>query len=282
MRSSIIRLLCGVLPLCCAFSGMAAETLEARLVPNPVAAGETFSLELSTTDGRAPRLLQMPPFEPRGQSRSTRSDNTGTRTGVSYHFVAGEPGNFTIPPLPVKLGGETVHTPELTLKVLKSEALEVTGAEAIFWRAEFAGPERKTAYVGEEIPLEFRFYMPPDNTFRLQLNYPEVAAGKSVFRDFRAENPGAVCRYFTTKARLCYTESEYPENCYLFFGKETKGLPEDLLIENEKDCVRIPMFGEIRSLNLANSVAVAVYEALRRQGFGELNRAGRFPAKEIR
>ena len=99
---------------------------------------------------------------------------------------------------------------------------------------------------------------------------------------FRAENPGAVCRYFTTKARLCYTESEYPENCYLFFGKETKGLPEDLLIENEKDCVRIPMFGEIRSLNLANSVAVAVYEALRQQGFGELNRAGRFPAKEIR
>ena len=94
---------------------------------------------------------------------------------------------------------------------------------------------------------------------------------------FRARNPDAVCRYFTTKARKCHTEAEYPENCYLFFGKETKGLPEELLIENEKDCVRIPMFGEIRSLNLANSVAVAVYEALRQQGFPELNRQGRFP-----
>ena len=97
---------------------------------------------------------------------------------------------------------------------------------------------------------------------------------------FRAENPGAVCRYFTTKAHRCHTESSYPENCFLFFGKETKGLPEDLLVENEKDCVRIPMFGEIRSLNLANSVAVAVYEALRQQGFGELNRMGKFPVKE--
>ena len=96
---------------------------------------------------------------------------------------------------------------------------------------------------------------------------------------FRALNPGAVCRYFTTKAQKCYTESEYPENCYLFFGKETRGLPEELLMQNEKDCVRIPMFEEIRSLNLANSVAVAVYEALRQQGFGELNKAGRFPHK---
>ncbi len=95
---------------------------------------------------------------------------------------------------------------------------------------------------------------------------------------FRAENPGAVCRYFTTKAPACYTDADYPEGCYLFFGKETKGLPEQLLIENKKDCVRIPMFGEIRSLNLANSVAVAVYEALRRQDFGELKLAGNFPA----
>ncbi|MGI6716972.1 MAG: tRNA (cytidine(34)-2'-O)-methyltransferase [Eubacteriales bacterium] len=97
---------------------------------------------------------------------------------------------------------------------------------------------------------------------------------------FKAENPGAVCRYYTTKAEKCYTEADYPENCYLFFGKETKGLPEWLLTENQKDCVRIPMFGEIRSLNLSNSVAIAVYEALRQQGFGELNKVGKFPGKE--
>lgn len=95
---------------------------------------------------------------------------------------------------------------------------------------------------------------------------------------FRAINPNAVCRYFTTKSPVCYTDAEYPEGCYLFFGKETKGLPEELLIQNKKDCVRIPMFGEIRSLNLANSVAVAVYEALRRNDFAELRHAGRFPA----
>lgn len=95
---------------------------------------------------------------------------------------------------------------------------------------------------------------------------------------FRALNPGAVCRYFTTKAPTCYTDAEYPDGCYLFFGKETKGLPEELLMQNIKDCVRIPMFGEIRSLNLANSVAVAVYEALRRSDFAGLKHAGRFAA----
>lgn len=96
---------------------------------------------------------------------------------------------------------------------------------------------------------------------------------------FRTENPSAVCRYFTTKGELCYTDATYPENCYLFFGKETRGLPESLLKENEKDCVRIPMFGEIRSLNLSNSVAIGLYEALRQQGFDELNKMGKFPGK---
>ncbi len=75
---------------------------------------------------------------------------------------------------------------------------------------------------------------------------------------FKNENPMAVCRYFTTKAEKCYTQASYPEKSYLFFGKETKGLPESLLTENETDCVRIPMFGEIRSLTLANSVARSV------------------------
>ena len=97
---------------------------------------------------------------------------------------------------------------------------------------------------------------------------------------FRKENPDAFCYYFSTKAQKCHTEVEYPDNTYLFFGKETKGLPEDLLMDNEPYCVRIPMFEEIRSLNLSNSVAIAVYEGLRQQGFRELNRVGKFPTRK--
>ena len=92
--------------------------------------------------------------------------------------------------------------------------------------------------------------------------------------DFRAKNPGAVCYYFTTKAGSCYAEPVYPEQVYLFFGKETKGLPEDLLRENPDRCVRIPMWQELRSLNLSNSVAIAVYEVLRQRDFAGLNRVG--------
>lgn len=97
---------------------------------------------------------------------------------------------------------------------------------------------------------------------------------------FREMNPDAFCYYFSTKAQKCYTEVPYPDNAYLFFGKETKGLPETLLMDNEPYCVRIPMFEEIRSLNLSNSVAIAVYEGLRQQGFDELNRKGRFPTRK--
>ncbi len=93
--------------------------------------------------------------------------------------------------------------------------------------------------------------------------------------DFHAKNPGAVCYYFSTKAGNCYTGPVYPEQVYLFFGKETGGLPEDLLQENLDKCVRIPMWQELRSLNLSNSVAIAVYEVLRQRGFAGLNRVGR-------
>lgn len=80
--------------------------------------------------------------------------------------------------------------------------------------------------------------------------------------DFFSKNKGAFF-YFTTKGRKAHSEVSYPDNCYLLFGKETKGLPEELLIKNPERCVRIPMQGEIRSLNLSNSVAIAVYEVLR-------------------
>lgn len=80
--------------------------------------------------------------------------------------------------------------------------------------------------------------------------------------------------YFTTKARHTHSQVSYPDNCYLVFGKETKGLPEELLLKNPEGCVRIPMAGGIRSLNLSNSVAIGVYEVLRQWDYPELENFG--------
>ncbi len=80
--------------------------------------------------------------------------------------------------------------------------------------------------------------------------------------------------YFTTKGRHTHSDVEYKDNCYLLFGKETKGLPEELLVKNEERCVRLPMMGEIRSLNLSNTVCVAVYEVLRQWDYPELQNFG--------
>ncbi len=80
--------------------------------------------------------------------------------------------------------------------------------------------------------------------------------------------------YFTTKGRKTHSEQAYPDGAYLMFGKETRGLPEELLIENPDSCVRIPMAGEIRSLNLSNSVAIAVYEVLRQWNYPSLENSG--------
>lgn len=91
--------------------------------------------------------------------------------------------------------------------------------------------------------------------------------------DFFSKNEGAFF-YFTTKGRKAHSDVSYPDNCYLLFGKETKGLPEELLIKNHERCVRIPMQGEIRSLNLSNSVAIAVYEALRQWNYPTLENFG--------
>lgn len=96
--------------------------------------------------------------------------------------------------------------------------------------------------------------------------------------DFYAKNPEGAFYYFTTKALNKHTDVQYPEKVYLVFGKETKGLPEELLLKNKDSCVRIPMLSEARSLNLSNAVAIATYETLRQwdypelQGFGELHR----------
>lgn len=80
--------------------------------------------------------------------------------------------------------------------------------------------------------------------------------------------------YFTTKGRNTHSSVEYEDNCYLLFGKETRGLPEDLLYKNPERCVRLPMAGEIRSLNLSNAVAIGVYEVLRQWGYPSLENYG--------
>ena len=91
--------------------------------------------------------------------------------------------------------------------------------------------------------------------------------------EFFAKNKGEFF-YFTTKGRKVYSDVSYPDNCYLVFGKETKGLPESLLIKNYEHCVRIPMGEDIRSLNLSNSVAVGVYEVLRQWNYPQLENNG--------
>ena len=95
------------------------------------------------------------------------------------------------------------------------------------------------------------------------------------WEDFLSANPGARLHFATTKAPRDYCEAAYGPEDYLVFGKETKGLDEALLAENYDRCVRIPMVEEARSLNLSNSVAVVLYEALRQQGFPGLCGRGR-------
>ena len=96
----------------------------------------------------------------------------------------------------------------------------------------------------------------------------------SDYQDFLDKNPGAKIYMATTKAPKVYTEVNYEPDCYIMFGKESAGIPEEILVEHKEDCVRIPMVGDIRSLNLGNSVAIVLYEALRQQGFKELELEG--------
>jgi len=96
--------------------------------------------------------------------------------------------------------------------------------------------------------------------------------------DFCEKNPDAKIYMATTKGRHVYTEVEFEPDCYIMFGKESAGIPEEILVEHPNECIRIPMVGETRSLNLSNSVAIVLYEALRQNHFesmklqGELHR----------
>ena len=94
------------------------------------------------------------------------------------------------------------------------------------------------------------------------------------FAELREKYPDSKFYFFTTKARHRHCDAQYQDGDFLVFGKETKGLPEELLVENEETCVRIPMFEKARSLNLSNSVAIALYEALRQQNFDGLLEEG--------
>lgn len=98
------------------------------------------------------------------------------------------------------------------------------------------------------------------------------------FEDFLSKNPNAKIYMATTKARKTYADVEYEKDCFIMFGKESAGIPEEILLNYKENCIRIPMLEKYRSLNLSNSVAIILYEALRQNNFdhfllqGELHR----------
>lgn len=94
------------------------------------------------------------------------------------------------------------------------------------------------------------------------------------YQDFLDKNPGAKIYMATTKAQRVYTEVSYEPDCYIMFGKESAGIPEEILKEHPDTAVRIPMVGDTRSLNLGNSAAIILYEALRQNGFEQMKLQG--------
>ena len=98
----------------------------------------------------------------------------------------------------------------------------------------------------------------------------------SDYQDFLEKNPDALGKmYFaTTKAHKVYSEVDYEPDCYLMFGKESAGIPEEILVENQETAIRIPMINDVRSLNLGNSVAIVLYEALRQNHFDHMQLEG--------
>lgn len=94
------------------------------------------------------------------------------------------------------------------------------------------------------------------------------------YEDFLNRNPGAKIYYASTKAPQTYADISYEEDCFIMFGKESAGIPEEMLLKNQEHCVRIPMINDIRSLNLSNSVAVILYEALRQHNFSHMQLEG--------
>jgi len=94
------------------------------------------------------------------------------------------------------------------------------------------------------------------------------------YEDFLSKNPNARVVYASTKGQHIYSDFEFAANDYIMFGKESAGIPEEILVKHPNETVRIPMLGETRSLNLSNSVAIVLYEALRQQSFDGLKTVG--------
>lgn len=94
------------------------------------------------------------------------------------------------------------------------------------------------------------------------------------FDDFMKKNPDAKIYMATTKAVHVYSEVKYEPDCFIMFGKESAGIPEDILLQNKDTSIRIPMIGDIRSLNLSNSVAIVLYEAVRQNNFSHMKLEG--------
>ena len=94
------------------------------------------------------------------------------------------------------------------------------------------------------------------------------------FEEFQTTHPGAKIWMATTKARRLFTDAVFGPDDFIMFGKESAGIPEEILVEYEETCIRIPMLPQIRSLNLSNSVAVVLYEAFRQQNFAQMQLAG--------
>lgn len=97
----------------------------------------------------------------------------------------------------------------------------------------------------------------------------------SNYEDFLGRNPGAKLYMATTKAPKVYTEVQFEPDCYLMFGKESAGIPEEILLQNQNTAIRIPMLGDTRSLNLSNAAAIVLYEALRQNGFAQMKLSGK-------
>lgn len=135
---------------------------------------------------------------------------------------------------------------------------------------------RTCANTGSQLHLikPLGFSLDDKHLKRCGLDYWDIADIKyyDSFEELQEKYPEANYFYATTKTQKSYADVEYNEGCFLVFGKETKGLPKDLIEKNEGHCIRIPMRGieGARCLNLSNSVAIVVYEALRQLGFPDL------------
>ena len=127
----------------------------------------------------------------------------------------------------------------------------------------------KTIY---DIPLRVTFYARVSTEKEEQLNSLDNQI--SYYTEFIQKNPNAKIYMATTKSKKTYCDVNYEEDCFIMFGKESAGIPEEILVNYKETSIRIPMIGDIRSLNLSNSVAIVAYEALRQNEFKNMNLKG--------